>query len=176
MMRNRIKNTSGNGMTGVYREIIRNVETGEIVDTFEQHNVITDTTYNLLTRLVSGDIEIGDPVEYLSIGTDVGSGNTVTPEQPSSDITMADHTQIYTVPEADFLHRYPDSKSVEFYATIIGTDVMALFPGQSSIVYNSAALVTRNGNAFSYKRFSGRTISELLSVEVSWVIRFEEVV
>lgn len=166
---------SKSGVTGVYREVVRNVITGEVVDTFEERNVITDTTYFSLTRLISENTTALDCVKTLSIGTDVGSGTTVTPEQPESSITMADHAAMYVVPEVDFLHRFPTNNSVEFYGTIVGTDVMALFPTESSVVYNSAVLVTDAGNAFSYKRFSGRTISELLSVEVSWTITFNEV-
>lgn len=169
-----IKNSSTPTLHGVYREVVRNTETGEIVDTFEEKNVITDYAYNLLIRLISESGQAPSIIQTLSIGTDVGSGTSVTPEQPTSAITMADHTQLYQVPNANFLHRFPTGRSVEFYGTIVGTDVMALFPSQTSVVYNSAVLVTADNNAFSYKRFSGRTISDILSVEISWTISFAE--
>lgn len=150
---------------------IRNTETGEVIDTFEEKNIVVDQGKDLLLRAFTVRDTNDFVVNTIKIGSDVGVGGTVlAPTMPTVATTEADQTVLYTVPVDEFFITYPEPKKVNFFATINGAAVMALFPTQPNVVYTSAGLYLLNDKVFAYKRFAGRTISNILSIDISWTI------
>tara|TARA_B100000700_G_C14969464_1_gene820583 strand:+ start:832 stop:1362 length:531 start_codon:yes stop_codon:yes gene_type:complete len=161
---------TGFGIRGVYREVVRNIETGEIIDVYEDDNLVLDNALNYLVRCIG---ESGFPtsdITELKLGNDVGSGTLVTPDDPTADLDGTDQSVVYSIPSGEFFTEFPQNNQVRFFATVNGATVMANYPDQPNVVYTSAVLYQANGDAFSYKRFSGRTISRLISIDISWTI------
>jgi hypothetical protein len=109
-------------------------------------------------------------VKTIRLGGDVGSGTPIEPEQPVSTLTEDSQTVIYTTPDTSMNITYPSLTKVTYNAIIDGASVMALFPAVPNIVYTSAAIITHGGLAIAYKRFPARTISSIISVDVSWTL------
>lgn len=156
---------------GIYSETVRLNSTGEVIDQFTQDNlIVTVGIQGLLQMLGSG--AAAKTIDTVKIGGDVGTGTILAPQDPTLDLTAADQDVIYTIPSNEFFVSYPESNQVRFFGTINGASVMTSFPSQPNIIYTSAALYTLDGEVFSYKRFPARTISNLISIDVSWTLVF----
>lgn len=159
---------------GILEITERNIETGEIIYQQRGNNIITSTGMNQIFRSFTDPNFDLEYVETISLGNDVGNGTVLNPQQPTIDTTSANHSSVFTVPLDEFFISYPTGNSVRFFATVNGATVMDLYPSEPNIVYTSAMLTTLTGKAFCYRRFSGRTISALISVDISWTIEFTQ--
>lgn len=104
-------------------------------------------------------------------GVSITTGSVDVPSNPKNTYTSTTMDVVFNAPYTLGVG-YPDNKSVNFSVTIIGADVMALYPGDTSKIFTSAALHTGDGNVFAYKRFPKRSISELVNMSISWVITY----
>lgn len=159
---------------GILEITERNTETGEIIFTHKDKNIITSVGMNQIRRSFSDPTHINEYVSTVSLGSDTGGGTILNPVPPTEAITAAAHTPVYEVPTNEFFISYPTDSSVRFFATVNGNTVMSLYPGSVNVVYTSAMLKTASNKAFCYRRFSGRTISALISVDISWTIEFAQ--
>lgn len=168
---------SGFKTVGTFKVVERSLETGEIVGEFEEKNVITDVGIDHLLRSFSDSNHTNQMVQTISLGDDIGTGTILAPEQPTSDVSIEDHQLVYEVPIGEFFVSYPDNRTVRFFATVNGASVMENYPSEANVAYMSAMLKTGNAipQAFAYKRFSARTISDLISVDISWEVEFVQV-
>lgn len=141
---------------------------GKIVGEFEEKNIILDQGRRLFLRAASGDIN--STVKTIKIGKDVGTGTLLNPQQPVGSLTETAQDVVYTTPEAEFFVTYPTTNSVRYLATINGANVMTGYPTLPNVVYTSASIYTLGGKSITYKRFPARTISSLISVDISWTI------
>lgn len=169
-MNKKQNNKSTFGIRGVYREVVRDIETGEVIDIYEDDNLVLDGALNYLIRAIGQSGFAASPVSELKLGDDVGTGTLVQPDDPTGDLTGLDQSVVYSIPSGEFFTEYPQTNQVRFFATVNGATVMANYPNEPNVVYTSAVLYQTNGDAFSYKRFSGRTISNLISIDISWTI------
>jgi hypothetical protein len=156
---------------GELKIVTKSNETGEILDVFEDHNVILTTgKEEILKAMTVLDTNI-HRVKTLKIGNDVGATGTVlAPDDATADLTALDLAELYEVPDSAFFITYPSVNSVRFNASLNGVDVMANYPALPNIVYTSAMLETFGGVGVAYRRFPGRTISSLISVDITWTI------
>ena len=164
-----IFNEEMKGMTGHLQIVTRNIETGEIIDTFDDQNVYLEQgkTQALRAFVDGGNFRI----KSIYIGSDVGTGSIMEPEQPNADYTEANQDIVYEVPsENEFYVTYPAYNQVRLTAAISGPNVMALYPNSPNVVYTSATIRTRDERAIAYRRFPPRTISELVSVDLIWTL------
>lgn len=156
-------------INGVYSETVRCALTGKVLDEFTEDNLVVSVgIQGLLQMLGSGGV--AKTIDTIKIGQDVGDGNILEPQDPTLDLTASDQDVLYTIPSGEFFVTYPESNQVRFFGTINGATVMNDFPLQPNVIYTSAALYTLDGEVFSYKRFPARTISNLISIDVSWTI------
>lgn len=178
MSSNNIKNNTkekasvkeGLNMKGELQIVTRCNETGKVLDTFIDNNVILNVGKEMMLKaLTLPDVNLYT-VKTLKIGSDVGDGDVLNPEPAVPELTDANLDALYTVPDNAFDIQYPTVNSVRFNAAISGTDVMANYPEVPNIVYTSAMLETFGGFGIAYKRFPGRTISALISVDITWTI------
>lgn len=159
------------GIKGILSIKHRDNLTGEIVDeSYEELNVVLDQGRTIMLRAFSTSDNTLDTVKTIKIGDDVGAGDIFEPTPASPSLTEADQNVVYEVPVEEFFVEFPTSGSVRYLATINGADVMSLNPGVANIIYTSAAIYTQGGNAVTFKRFPARTISSLISVEISWTL------
>lgn len=173
-MESEMENVSGLKAVGVFKVVEKHAETGEVIDTFEEQNVITDLGIENILRSFSDGAHVNNIVSTISLGIDVGSGDILNPEQPSSNIVNSAHDSVYVIPSEEFFVSYPDASTVRFFATVNGSTVMSDYPAEPNVIYTSAMLQTAGATpkAFAYKRFSARTVSSLISVDISWEIKF----
>lgn len=158
------------GIVGTYKEVVRDIRTGEVLDIFEQNNIVLDQGIQSIWQSMATADTNTLVIETIKLGNDVGNGTVTNPEQPTSTYTEGNQTVVYEIPVGDIIVSYPDPSSVQFFANVNGSVVMQNFPTDPNVVYTSAALYNNAGQAFSYKRFTGRTISADISVDVSWTL------
>lgn len=158
------------GIVGTYKEIVRDNKTGEVLDVFEQKNVVLNQGIQSMWQAMSTTDSNTLVIETIKLGNDVGTGTVTTPEQPTASYTETDQSVIYEIPFGDVIVSYPNASSVQFFANVNGSLVMNNYPTEPNVVYTSAALYNNAGQAFSYKRFTGRTISADISVDISWTL------
>ena len=156
---------------GVLKIVTKSNETGEILDTFEDNNVVlTVGKEQILKAMTVLDTNI-HRVKTLKIGNDVGSTGTVLdPDDATADLTEAAQNPLYEVPDSAFFVTYPSVNSVRFNASLNGVDVMSNYPTLPNIIYTSAVLYTFGGTGVAYRRFPARTISSLISVDITWTL------
>ena len=159
---------------GILEITERNTETGEILFKHKDKNIITAVGMNQIRRSFTDSSHVNEYVSTVSLGSDTGGGTILNPTMPTVSITSAAHSPVYEVPVGEFFISYPTDSSVRFFATVNGNTVMSLYPGTVNVVYTSAMLKTASNKAFCYRRFSGRTISALISVDISWTIEFSQ--
>lgn len=150
----------------------RNIETGEVVKE-ETQNVVLNQGKKILIDGISKNTAGQNIIKTLKIGRDVGTGTIMQPQDATSDLTEATLEEVYTTPEAEFSVSYPTNNSVRFTSILNGINVMNQHPNQPNVIYTSATLVTSNGKSVTYKRFPARTISSLISVEITWTLTLE---
>lgn len=156
---------------GVLKIVTKSNETGEILDTFEDNNVVlTVGKEQILKAMTVLDTNV-HRVKTLKIGNDVGATGTVLdPDDATADLTEAAQNPLYEVPNSAFFVTYPSANSVRFNASLNGVDVMSNYPTLPNIIYTSAVLYTFGGTGVAYRRFPARTISSLISVDITWTL------
>lgn len=150
----------------------RYTDTGEIIGHFKDHNVFLDQGKAEIFRAFS-EVDSNDHiVQTIKIGDDVGVGGTVLNPAPATpDMTEGAQNVVYSTPLQEFFFEYPEQKEVRYLATINGANVMSDYSTQPNVIYSSAAIYLQNGKAVAYRRFPSRTISSLISVDISWTLR-----
>lgn len=143
---------------------------GAIVDHFEEKNIVLTQGKGFILRAFADDANSVNTVKTIKIGSDVGTGTILLPEEPTAALTEADFDEVYETPAPEFFISYPSATSVRFLATINGANVMASYPTQPNVIYTSASIFTNEDKSVTYKRFPARTISALISVDISWTI------
>ena len=158
------------GMKGTLKMVFRSNETGEVLDVFEDNNVVLNQGKGEILRAFNTLNNNDHKIKSIYIGNDFGSGTLLAPQEPTNLFTEANQTVVYEVPSNEFFIDYPTSTSVRYLATINGANVMAQYPTQPNVVYTSATLRTQANKAIAYRRFGARTISSLISVDVIWTL------
>lgn len=159
------------GVNGVLEmKTICNV-TGEVLDTFCDKNVVLNIGKESLLKSFTTLETNQFVINKLTIGNDVGvGGDVLSPIMATANMNQSEMSPLYEVTGEAFTITYPTQTSVRFRALLNGEEVMSNYPTLPNIVYTSAMLTNLGGSAFSYRRFPGRTISSLISVEISWTI------
>lgn len=161
------------------RRLVKDKETGllvpgDIVGHFKDHNVILNQGKRMMIEAFSTPVNGGNVISTIKVGKDVGNGDILNPQEPTASLTEAALDEVYETPTEEFFVTYPTNNSVRFLATINGSRVMDQYPGQANVIYTSAMIAGGNGRGFAYRRFPARTISALISVEISWTISFDD--
>jgi hypothetical protein len=143
---------------------------GGIIDEYIDNNIVLTSGKNHILKALSVKDTNLYTVRTVRLGNDVGSGTLVEPEQPVATMSEDSQNVIYTTPDLSMNVTYPSLTKVTYNAIVDGASVMALFPEVPNIVYTSAAIVTHGGFAIAYKRFPARTISSIISVDISWTL------
>jgi hypothetical protein len=157
-------------LSGDIQIITKDKETGEIVETFEEKNLVVSVGLDQILKSITTKDTNAFVIETISIGDDVGSGTVMNPEQPSTSYTKNNQSVVYSAPNDLFTISRPTETSVQLYATFDGERVMESYPDSPNIIYTSATIRTVGDEVISYKRFPARTISRLISVDIIWTL------
>jgi len=133
-----------------------------------EYTIATGGVTATVLTLTNTDVLVNEgPVASVAISTG-------TVDAPITAQTTYDETDMSIIFDAPYTLAvgFPNAQSVNFSVTIIGSDVMALYPSDTSKRFNSAALHTGNGNVFAYKRFPQKSISALVNLSVVWGITY----
>lgn len=141
---------------------------GEIVGSYEEQNIILNQGKGFVLRGFSG--VTGKQVKTIKLGKDVGTGTVLLPQDPVATLTEADFDLVYATPPEEFFISYPTTNSVRYLATINGANVMIGYPTLPNVIYTSASIFCNDDTNINYKRFPARTISALISVDISWTV------
>lgn len=145
--------------------------TGKVVGEYDECNIVFKQGKRFILQAFAQAINSQKTVRTIKIGNDVGAGGTVlSPTPPTANETEAIQTVVYETPVQEFFVSFPNDSSVRFLATINGANVMTGFPTQPNVIYTSASIYTLENKSVTYKRFPARTISSLISVDISWTI------
>jgi len=159
------------GIKGHLKQVSYYTDTKEIIDVYEEDNLILNQGLSEFAASIAVPDTNNHNVFTLVIGNDVGTGTQLNPQAAQPGYTESNQNVVYTIPSQEFFYNL-DGNSVVFSATINGASVMDLYPSQPNVVYTSATLRNGNNRAITYKRFTGRTISALISVDVTWTLSF----
>lgn len=156
-------------------------ETGELLYTYEDTNVITELGMNtLFLRMVKPDANTTMKLKNFFLGIDygleedTGGGWTVFNPRPAlKTYTSLNQYKVYEVPAADMVFDYPDANSFQVGTLLDGKYILdAFFPEEVDLRYTSSTFRFENDTTFSYKRFPVRSLSRLIDVQIVWTFRF----
>ena len=154
---------------GTFRMVLRDID-GNILDEYEDNNVVLTTGKNYILRALSTKDTNLYTIRNITIGNDVGTGTVMSPQAATDNLTEAAQADVYTTPDANMTVTYPSDRKVTYTAAINGAAVMAGYTTVPNVIYTSATLMTHGGFAIAYKRFTARTISSVISVDISWTL------
>lgn len=157
-------------ITGVLEMVFKDQD-GNIVDSFKENNIVLNQGKDVIIKAFTTKDTNNFTVKTLRIGSDVGaSGDILDPSAPTADLTENDMEVVYESPQGEFFIEYPTFNSVRFLTTLNGANVMAQYPSQPNVIYTSACLITETNKAITYRRFSAKTLSSLISVDIIWTL------
>lgn len=156
-------------MKGIFSVKVTNRETGEVVDEYEEQNVLVLDSKTAITRAIAGN-PLG-VIRTLKLGDDNGGGTNDNPFPAQESYDEGVMNVVYEK-NTGIQAGYPNPITVAFNITVKGEEVMENYPGQTNIIFCSAALHTNDGKVFAYKRFPQKSISEVLDISIVWSIGF----
>lgn len=156
---------------GKFRLDLLDKDTGSILFSYEDPNILVLDSKTAIVTAIAG-IDSGFITE-LKVGTDVGSGTQDSPEDPDDTYNETTMENPYSVSQS-LISGFTDATTVAFSATAVGADVVAAIGGgsETSVVINSAALHTKNGKVFSYKRYPRISVSDAVNISFLWSIGY----
>lgn len=159
-----------NSLKGYLKFEIVDAKTNEVLDTFdEQQVVVLDSREALITGISNPSLQ--NVITNIKLGDDVGTGTEDVPEPADESYDETTMDIVFAAPY-DLSLSTPSAFSISYAVTIIGADVMALYPAETSKIFTSAALHTNNNKVFSYKRFTKKSISSLVNINIQWVLTY----
>ena len=157
------------GISGVFEMTLRDKD-GNVIDKYVDNNVVLTTGKNYILKALSTKDTNNFTIKNITIGNDVGTGTVMSPQAATDNLTEASQTDVYTTPDLNMSVTYPSDRKVTYTAAIDGALVMAGYTTVPNVIYTSATLMTHGGYAIAYKRFTARTISSVISVDISWTL------
>lgn len=154
----------------------RNKKTGEII---EEHgdNLVVNIGMSQILRAFTTPAPSGGSLQYVfqsfRIGSDVGLGTLLNPENAQGSTTAADQNVVYTVDYNNVNIIYPNYYSVVFKMALDGNTVMAQYPTQVDLRFSSAGLYSGDDELLAYRRFKSRTITEEIAIDITWTLYFD---
>jgi len=90
------------------------------------------------------------------------------------DFDSVTQDEVFTISRPALQATYPNFETVEFSTLLDGNEILDQYPGEVDVRYTSVALYNFLNDPIAYRRFSIRSISRLVSVNVTWSLSFEE--
>lgn len=141
---------------GQYWIILRDAETGEVIEERHNHNLIVNTASILIARLLKDNHEPDAGISYLAVGTGASGWNLQNPPQPVATQTELNNEiarKAYTTSDVSFID--PDTGDpttvptnvIDFTATFAETEAvgplveMGMFGGDATDLADSGTMV-----------------------------------
>ena len=145
-------------------------ENGVIVDVFEENNVVTTEGKTTILRCLTTPNTIDKVIKNIKMGSDVGTGTLLNPQAATASYTNADQTFVYDIPVEDVSFSYPTPTKMSILGNIDGAKVSLLYPTAPNVLMTSATIRTNDGSIIAAKRFPARTVSGVISLDISWTL------
>lgn len=148
--------------------------TGSVSNNGVDVYTIASVTPTTLTLSVSSAVTNEGPT---SAPTIVGNPSNNNPIAPTENFNASSMSVIHYPTDPLGLNKslsigYSSATSTTFSLTIVGAEVLADYPTETTKIITSAALHSANGNVFAYKRYPQKSISELVDINISWTIQY----
>lgn len=150
--------------------------TGNIIDVFEDKNLFLDLGKTNVVRGM-GDVSTNYTVKNLRFGDDFGDPgiyDIFNPEPAQAGFDSTTQDVLFTIDRPALQATYPNFETVEFACLLDGDQILDQFPGQVDVRYTSVALYNQLDDPIAYRRVSVRSLSRLVSVNISWSLSFSE--
>jgi hypothetical protein len=72
--------------------------------------------------------------------------------------------------DQNYMPSYPTPTKMTILGNIDGAKVSLLYPTAPNVVMTSATIRTNDGSIIAAKRFPARTVSTVISLDVSWTL------
>lgn len=165
-------------MKGSVKFIEYNRVTGEVLNVEEDHNVVVLDGMDEMLRAFTQPLATGNInnhiVRTFKIGSDVGNGTDMEPEEPDWEYDGTEQNVLYALPDGSLEFTSVENQEVTVIGTIQGSEVLNQNPGNSQVEYFSIGMYTGNGTLVAYRRFPERIITEVVNVRVEWTIGFDD--
>lgn len=148
---------------------------GKVIDSVIEDNVVVNYSKTSIIQCIAGAQQNLYGIMGIQIGVDVGTGTKFIPEQPTAETDITAMDLLYQSSGVEVA--YPTPESVLFVLTIDGNVLVdaaqAKFTTtQETVDVTSAALITGNGNPFSYKRYPVKVVTRFINVTIRWTLDF----
>lgn len=156
-------------------------ETGEVVGSYEDENVITEQGVNtLFFRMATSDQDNVSMFDRFFLGDDygekeepLGGWEPLNPLPASRRYTTLNQDTVYDVPSEDMVFSYKDENTIQVSTLLDGSFILdSFFEDEVDMRYCSATMRFKGGTTFAYKRFPMRSLSRLIDVQIVWTFRF----
>ena len=165
-------------MKGSVKFIVYNRITGEVLNVEEDHNVVVLSGMDEMLRAFTQPLATGNInnhiVRTFKIGSDIGNGTEMEPEEPDWEYDGTEQEVLYATPDGALSFTSVEDQEVTVIGTIEGFEVLNQNPGNSQVEYFSIGMYTGNGTLVAYRRFPERIITEVVNVRVEWTIGFDD--
>lgn len=151
-------------------------ETGKIIDVFEDKNLFLDLGKTDVVRGL-GDVTTNYTVKDIRFGDDFGDPEIYTifdPEPAQLNFNSTTQNVLFTITRPELQASYPNFDTVEFACLLDGDVILDQFPGAVDVRYTSIGLYNQIDDPIAYRRVSVRSLSRLVSINVSWSLSFTE--
>lgn len=152
----------------------KNAETGEVLHSYSDKNIVTTAGITRLTDIISPGGSVTSPsLSKFVFGNDVGTGTEIFPESAKAGYTSNTQDTLFSVEQANIAFSNPTGNMLVAESTISGSNLMdARFPSLISLNVTSGTFRFSDDVVFSYKRFPAIVISRMVDVVVTWEIEF----
>lgn len=140
---------------------------------YSDKNKIVNTGFQSFLEVVTARNQYPFGFGGIFLGDDFGAGTIEEPSPPTDDMTSGDQNVTYTVLDKDIFIDYPAENKLRFTAIVDGSEIQK-GGGDSRLLITSASIRNGRGDIVAYKRFAGRSVSPLITLNIRWTITIEE--
>jgi hypothetical protein len=145
-------------------------ENDVVVDVFEENNVVTTEGKTTILRCLTTPNTINKVIKNIKMGSDIGTGTLLNPTAATANYISANQTFVYDIPVEDIVFSYPTPTKMTILGNIDGAKVSLLYPTAPNVLMTSATIRTNDGSIIAAKRFPARTVSGVISLDISWTL------
>lgn len=140
---------------------------------YSEGNKIAKTGFQSILEAVTNRNQYPFGFGGIFLGDDIGNGTVEVPEPPTEDIVASDQSVTYPVLSEDTFIDYPAFNKLRFTAIIDGSELQRVST-DARLMFTSASIRNSRGEIVAYKRFPGRSVSPLITLNIRWTLTIEE--
>lgn len=140
---------------------------------YSEGNKIVKTGFQSILEVVTNRNQYPFGFGGIFLGDDIGNGTVEVPEPPTEDIYASDQNVTYSVLSKDTFIDYPAFNKLRFTAIVDSSELQRMST-DARLMFTSASIRNSRGEIVAYKRFPGRSVSPLITLNIRWTLTIEE--